>query len=209
MHEHYEYRRIRIAPRSWRAVVEHVRSPGRAAVEARGGSLFGFWRGQIGMAADEGVIISAWPGARELTEHGPAVVEDMTQLVESSAERLVATVRPTTPAPPTETGIYAHRWFDIQESSWPEFLELSDGAWPGFERSFDTRVVGFWRSLDVEAPRARVLLLTRYSSLAVWEESRSAPPAESGEGGFSDRFIRRHQLTDSTIVVTTQPIALG
>jgi hypothetical protein len=75
MHEHYEYRRIRIAPRSWRAVVEHVRGAGRAAVESRGGSLFGFWRGQIGLAADEGVIISAWPGARELTEHGPAVVE--------------------------------------------------------------------------------------------------------------------------------------
>lgn len=209
MHEHYEYRRIRIAPRSWRAAVEHVRGPGRAAVESHGGSLFGFWRGQIGLGADEGVIISSWPGAGEPTEHGAAVIEGMTPLVESSHERLVATVRPTTTEPPPEQGIYAHRWFDIQESSWPEFLELSEAAWPEFESSFDTRIIGFWRSLDVESPRARVLLLTRYASLAVWEESRPTPSSARGAGGFSERFIRRHQLTDSTIVVTTQPIPLG
>ncbi len=206
MHEHYEYRRIRIAPRSWRTAVEHLRGAGRAGVESRGGSIFGFWRGQIGLAADQGVIVSAWPGAREAAEHGSVVVEGMTQLVESSAERLVATVRPTEPEPPTERGIYAHRWFELQESSWPEFLELSEGAWPGFESSFDTRVIGFWRSLDVEAPRARVLLMTRYASLAVWEESRTAPLAERGEEGFAGRFLRRHQLTDDTVVVTTQLI---
>ena len=44
---------------------------------------------------------------------------------------------------------------------------------------------------------ARVLLLTRYASLAVWEASR----ADTGR----NEFQRRHKLTRATIVCTAVP----
>ena len=122
-------------------------------------------------------------------------VEDV---VESKVERLIATVRPTEPTPPTKPGVYAHRRFEIQERDWPEFLDLSESAWPSFESDFGVEVVGFWRSLDVEPPRARVFLLTYYPDLSTWERSRR-PTKDARE-----RFVRRHELTEHTVVVTTE-----
>jgi hypothetical protein len=46
-----------------------------------------------------------------------------------------------------------------------------------------------------------MLLLTRYGSLAVWERSRSARSDREREAWR--RFLRRHELTRSTIVATT------
>ena len=66
------------------------------------------------------------------------------------------------------------------------------------------RVLGFWRSLDVPAPAARVLLLTWYPSLAVWENSRGYSPDTKTEPETWKRFVRRAELTDATIVFTTQ-----
>jgi hypothetical protein len=100
--------------------------------------------------------------------------------------------------PPSKRGVYAHRWFELSERDWPEFVSLSEGAWPDFEASFEAEIHGFWRSLEAAATKARVLLLTNYPSLAVWERSRR-PTSAAGE-----RFARRHQLTEYTVVVTTQ-----
>ena len=56
MHELYDYRRIRLEPRSWRAAAEAILDAGAARVEAAGGVFFGLWQGQIGSGANEGVV---------------------------------------------------------------------------------------------------------------------------------------------------------
>ena len=112
---------------------------------------------------------------------------------------LVATVRPVDDAPlGDDGGVYAHRWFEIDPSDWDEFLALSEGAWPGFEAANPgVRIHGFFREGD-----DRVLLVTRYPSLAGWETSRNGPDEAGGAN-----FRRRHELTRSTIVRTYRLMA--
>lgn len=202
MHEPYEYRTIRIERGAWAKVADAVRGPVAEAVASAGGSVFGLWRGEIGWHTDEGALVTAWPRggdqAHELLEATPEVIDSV---IASSVEPVVATVRPVEPTPPTEDGIYAHRWFEIASEDWPEFVELSQGAWPEFEAAFGARIIGFWRSLDSEAGRDRVLLVTRYPSLAVWERSRPyAPEPVEGVAEARRRFLRRAELTQRTIV---------
>lgn len=205
MHEHYAYQIVTIAPRTWADVSARImRAPG--GLESAGGRLFGLWQPQIGMPSTEGIVVSVWPDAARHDAATPAL-ESIQGVLGVRTERLIATVRPLDPTPPPEGGVYAHRWFDLAEKDWPEFLSLSEGAWPGFESAFDARIVGFWRSLDVASAAARVLLMTRYGSLAVWERSRRPP--EAGRAEPWRRFGRRHELTASTVVITAQLIRPG
>ncbi|MBW2281334.1 MAG: hypothetical protein JRG76_04390 [Deltaproteobacteria bacterium] len=204
MHEFYEYRRIRITPRSWGRVGPALHARGAGAIPQAGGTLFGVFVGQIGLGANEGVVLTAWPDRESLERASGLVVDGIDDVLESTAESFVATVRPVEPTPPTERGVWAHRFFEIRDEDWPEFLELSEGAWPRFEETNGVRVRGFWRSLQVEPPLARVLLLTWYPSLAVWERSRGHRPDTKTEPEVWQRFVRRAQLTQATIVCTTE-----
>lgn len=203
MEERYEYRTIRIARGAWRSVAAATYGPATRRLAAAGGSIFGLWRGEIGWHSDEGVVMSAWPAD---AEPDTTVLDDIDGVVDSSVELLVATVRPTSPDPPTADGVYAHRWFECAERDWPEFLELSQGAWPDFEGAFDgTNIVGFWRSLETPAGLVRVLLVTRYPSLSTWERSRPyAPEAVPGAEQARAKFLRRAELTERTIVRITR-----
>lgn len=189
MHEQYAYRTFRLRARGWPALIEHVR--------ARQRGLYGLFSGQIGLGANQGVLISAGEA-----DGAQAALVGCDAVLESGRERLVATLRPRDPTPPTLPGVYAHRWFELAESDWPEFSALSEGAWPAFESEYDAEIQGFWRSLDVAPPRARVLLLTRYASLAEWERSRT--PQSDATHEAARRFRRRHELTADTVVVTTE-----
>lgn len=197
MNEFYEYRRVRVAPRSWRRIAFNA-----DAVRAAGGVFWGAFVGQIGLGANEGVVLTAWPDAAGL-DKARAVVDGVGDVLESRVERFGATVRPVDTTPPDQPGVHAFRFFEIRDEHWPEFLELSKGAWPAFERDNGVQVLGFWRSLDVEPPAARVLLLTRYPSLAVWETSRGHAPNTKTDPATWERFMRRAELTDDTVVFTT------
>jgi hypothetical protein len=204
--ERYEYRSIRIERAGWRKVATAVHGECNDAIEAAGGSVFGLWRGEIGFHNDEGVLLTAWPAH---TEPDHSTTDGISSVIESSVERLVATVRPTTPEPPLDDGIYAMRWFETTEQNWHEFIELSSAAWPDFEGAFPgTRIVGLWRSLDAPPPAVRVLLITRYPTLAVWERSR---PYEAervpGVDEARRKFNRRAELTERTIVRVAKLLA--
>lgn len=162
---------------------------GLAAVRAELGPVWGMFAPQIGAASETLEVVV--PG--ELPALSTATV--------AVQQGLTATVRPTTTDPlPADDGVYAHRWFDIDPADWDEFLSLSEGAWPGFEGANPgVRIHGFFRSGD---DGERVLLVTRYPSLAGWETSRNAPDEAGGAN-----FRRRHQLTRSTIVRTYRLIA--
>lgn len=181
---------------------EHLTGPGREAVAGEGGVLWGAWSGQgsIGWRSDEAVIITAWPDATDVPAADP-VLAGLDGLRPRVSERLHATARPTEVAPLAPGGMIAQRWFDLAADDWDEFLELSSTAWPTFESAYDAEILGLLRSDDVVEPDARVLLVTRYASLAEWERSRGAardPNSPAADAGA--RFIRRASLTRSTIV---------
>jgi hypothetical protein len=197
--ERYEYRRIRIERAAWRKVAQAVHGECADAVARAGGVLFGLWRGEIGYHSDDGILMTGWPPR---TETDQSTTDGLPSVMDSTVERLVATVRPAAPEPPADDGVYAHRWFETSETNWPEFVELSSAAWPDFEGAFPgTRIVGLWRSLDAPPPTVRVLLITRYPTLAVWERSR---PYEAervpGVDEARRKFMRRAELTERTIV---------
>ena len=153
------------------------------------GTRWGLFVPQIGAASETVEVII--PG--ELPALADATVE--------AVDRITATVRPTTPdALPADDGVYAHRWFDIDPADWDEFLALSEGAWPGFEAANPgVRIHGFFRAGE---QGERVLLVTRYPSLAAWETSRNATDDAGGAN-----FRRRHELTKTTTVRTYRLIA--
>ena len=204
MHEFYEYRTLSIAPRSWTKASREIPSSGARQVALKGGSFYALFRGQIGLPSDEGIVMTVWPDVATAEQHGDRIVDGSPSVRSSDVRRLVATVRPATPVAPTEPGIYAHRWFTLREIDWPEFLELSESAWPGFEGSYDARILGLWRDLGAESPIARTLLITRYADLSGWERSRKEGVQTERESEVWRRLLRRHQLVESTVVVTTQ-----
>jgi len=157
-------------------------------ITAAGGVVVGVWSGVggIGWWDEERVVLAGWPDGA----HG-------------EGERLRATARPTSITPLAKGGVFAHRWFELAAGDWDEFLTLSTEAWPAFEQAYGATIEGFFRSEDVAEPDVRVLLVTRYPSMAAWEQSRGAlrePSDDVAESGR--RFLRRREITRRSIVRT-------
>lgn len=107
--------------------------------------------------------------------------------------RLVATARPTEGAVPKAGGVYVHNWFNIDAGSAHDFVALSQEAWPDFEARFAARIYGLFLAEESDIDRSqdarRLLLMTRYADLGVWQESRD-PTTEAMQ-----IFARRRELT--------------
>jgi hypothetical protein len=187
MHETYESRRFCVGPGEWESRSAALRA-------AAGAAFFGLFRGQIGLEANEGVLLTVYPDAARLAQSVGALRAASAGARDVRTERMVATVRPAAVTPPAKPGVYAFRSFEIADADSEEFTSLSERAWPEFEAGYDVEIIGLWKSLDVRAPDARFHLLTRYASLATWEASR----ADVGR----PEFARRHKLTRATRVVT-------
>ncbi len=205
----YEYRSIRVARGSWSRLDAAVFGPVDAATRGVGGSIFALCVGMIGMASDEGTIIRAWADDESLTRQAGRTLAAADMVIESSAERLVATARPLDATPPRAGGVYAHRWFWLQPQDWDEFQRLSvDGLWPFFE-SDGCRIVGLWRSTE-SGPLTKALLITRYASVAHWERTRllsADPPPGANEDLYrraQEAGRRRAALTERSIVRLTR-----
>ncbi|MCB1741841.1 MAG: hypothetical protein KDK91_15815 [Gammaproteobacteria bacterium] len=199
MKRFFEYREVRVAPLGWAAAAATISTRSAAEIETAGGRLYGVWPGQIGLARDEGIIMTAWPDAHSARAHGGlAAAHDV--LETRAVHYLEATVRPTSDEPPPRQGFYAHRFFELSSTDWPEFLSLSDEAWPSMEAAVQARIHGFWRSLDERGERTRVLLLTQYMDLMAWERSRWWGRPEPGAEDAMRRFRRRAELVDWTRV---------
>lgn len=109
---------------------------------------------------------------------------------------LVATARPVDADlvhAPVGPGVFALRWFECDPGAAEELVELSVAAWPAFEAGTPgTRIFGLFRA-DPDAPgAARVLLCTRYPSVAAWETSRADTDTAA--------FRRRRALTQRSQV---------
>ena len=112
--------------------------------------------------------------------------------------QLNPTVRPVEHTMLTKSGIYVFRWFDVKNRDVDEIVKLSDEAWVSFEEGFDSEVQGLFAERDRSHEQVKMLLLTWYRDLSVWEASRR-PAKEARE-----RFLKRHDLTIEAIPIASR-----
>jgi hypothetical protein len=110
--------------------------------------------------------------------------------------------------------IYTMRTFLVDRANVRRFVELSEGGvWPALEHR-DGRALGLW--LVVIGGQERILLMTRYESLAHWQgtrawpegETRGAPPEDVARRG-RDAGLERSGMTRETDLIALQPISRG
>jgi hypothetical protein len=206
MRKIFEYRHLFVGRLGWaRNGPQLAEQIDQRAINA-GGALFGLWAGQIGLWRDEGIMMTAWDDLQSARAHGPEMADASIHGLDR-AIYLEATVRPTANEQPQAAGFYAHRWFEINSTDWPEFLQLSDEAWPSMEAAVNARILGFWREIGTtDSATLRVLLLTYYATLDDWERSRwwGRPNPDAHEA--MRRFRRRTELVERTkVTISTLP----
>ena len=168
---------------------------GRASLAERLGAWsgadrpLGLFVSQLGWSASEVAILiedreAATRDAAETLagDHGLSLIQ---------RRLLRQTLRPSAGARLTRGGVWVHRTFEVRTENLQTFIELSGEGWQDFERRFDVRVFGLFEVIE---PRpdptvTELLLLTRYGSHGIWEESRD-PSTEAMQ-----TFGRRAALT--------------
>jgi len=205
MPAHYDYLTFSLerGGQAWAAFSDHVRDVATPAIASTGGEVLGLFRGQLGFASNEAVMLLRFKSAirdrlREI-DRAPGVVA-------MHPEVLTPTVRPKDEAVLTGGGIYVHRWFNVDADSVADFISLSNRAWTKFEGSYATEIFGLFTAertaQDVREGAGRLLLLTYYASHGVWEASRDQTRDPNG------LFVQRHALTRSTIGRSSVLVAL-
>jgi hypothetical protein len=109
------------------------------------------------------------------------------------------------------TVIYTLRTFLVARAAIARFVELSEhGVWPALEQR-DGRALGLW-TVVMGGPE-RIVLMTRYDSLAHWQATRSWPaaahravPADEQRRG-REAGVARAALTRETDLIALQPLS--
>ncbi len=164
--------------------------------EKKGTSLYGIFFGLFGLASNELYLILNTSREDEGSFLKESIEKQGYQIPE--AYRLRPTVRPMEHGPRARAGVYVFRWFLVFAKDVEEIVRLSQEAWVSFEEGFDSQVQGWFAETNKKNDRSRMLLLTWYRDLSVWEASRK-PAQEAAE-----RFRRRHALTLETQAVATR-----
>lgn len=201
----FNYQKIIADRHAMKAVVEHIQGPERLRVTESGGTFYGLWATQFGLSSNEAIVITAWSDIEQATSYTGQFENSCSDILESSSEILTPTIRPLNILPPLKPGVYVHRSFTIDAGGLDEFLQLSGDSWPSFERNFECEIIGLFRNLNVQdkwsgEKTERLLLLTHYGTLAVWEDTRN--PDKDPKAWKN--FMRRHELTFETAAISTQ-----
>lgn len=199
----YDQRIIVFEPRRIEDGALHAVTVGGAAIEQKGGQLFGAFKGVIGLSANRLVVVSEWSDEVAAAAWGHLAIDGFGGARIEARETWEPTSRPLPGARPAETGgVYSHRAFDILEADWPRFRELSETAWGNWEGIHAARVAGFWKSRTPPAVgQLRVRLMAWYESLDAWERSRWwNPAAKHGSAEAFARFRERSQMLQDTHV---------
>ena len=110
---------------------------------------------------------------------------------------LQGTVRPIEYEERSKQGVYVFRWFEVAPEKIDQVVALSDEAWKTFEGGFDTEVQGLF-TVEPTLGRYRMVLVTWYQNLTVWQESRE--PDEKAR----QLFVQRQGLLDSARPIATR-----
>lgn len=161
---------------------------------AEGQESYGIFTGVFGLATNELYWITMGnDDTRSLARN----VKELDLQVQLTLD-LAPTVRPTDHTPRSKAGIYVFRWFDILNKDVDEIANLSESAWVSFEGDFDSQIQGFFALQDRHDAKGKMLLLTWYKNLTVWQDSR-APSDEA-----MNLFIKRHELTIEALPIATR-----
>lgn len=167
------------------------------AITAGGGSSWGLFEGQFGIASNELLAMAALPAAAagEVTAAWSAVPG--ATLVDCL--ELEATARPRDAAPMARPGLYVFRFFEVDLGNVEEIVRLSREAWLSFEASdaYRAEPMGLFRSASGQ-PQTRMLLVTWYDGFDSWQTSRQPAPAAR------ENFLKRRRLTRGTIAYATR-----
>ncbi|HEY1928637.1 MAG TPA: hypothetical protein VGG92_14310 [Caulobacteraceae bacterium] len=149
----------------------------------------GLFASQLGWAASEAAVLiedgdGASRDAAETLAQSPAVT-----VVQRRVMR--PTLRPAAGARLASGGVWVHRTFEVRTDNLQTFVALSGEGWRDFEHRFDARVFGLFEVIEPRRDPAvtELLLLTRYGSHGIWEDSRD-PSTKAMQ-----TFARRAALT--------------
>ncbi len=173
-------------------LVRFLNGSARPALEKQGASVFGIFHGLFGLASNELYLVA------NSEDHQPDVTGLFAGFSLLDSVQLVPTVRPTDHSPRQQPGLYVFRWFSVHTRDIDEIAALSDAAWKTFEGGFDTQVQGLFAEPDRSQEQGKMLLLTWYKNLTVWQDSRKPPPEAT------ENFAKRHQLTLEARPVATR-----
>ena len=196
----YDYLFLTLEPgrAAHRALAERVAATPLAQA---GGAALGQFFPQLGWASNEAAVLLRWDPAATERE---ALVQGVTSgppVAASVRRKLKPTIRPADGATLAPGGIHVHRWFHVATGAVAEFVELSSKAWPDFEARFDADIFGLFEAeqttSEAAAGEIALLLITRYASHGVWEDSRD-PTTEAMQ-----IFARRQALTRLTRAAST------
>ncbi len=180
-------------------LIEHCQSTLTQQVTAMGGEVFGVFATLFGLASNEIYLVLMSPDGMPPLSLAEGII-----LVESN--RFTPTIRPLIAAPMKVPGVYVFRWFEVNRKNIPEIVSLSNEAWTSFEGGFDTEIQGLFVAVDNDVATerkneaTRMLLITWYKDLRVWQASRSPAPEAM------ENFRKRHALTLSARPIATRLI---
>ncbi len=175
-------------------LINYVHGTLTPALATQGVKLFGVFQGLFGL--DSNALYLVISSTTEINSIAHQVDGTGFQLLNSV--NLVPTERPREHSTRKRPGIYVFRWFDVLNKDVEEITALSARAWVTFEGGFDTEVQGLFAESDRESTNGKMLLITWYKDLAVWQASRQ-PPEEAREN-----FKRRQALTLQAHPVATR-----
>lgn len=172
------------------AAIELIEGDVGSRVNEAGSLLYGMFAPLFGLSSNELYVVTRGKPVTEMLSG--------TTLVAKSSTEFLPTARPSDHTARTRPGIYVFRWFDIHTRDIDEIVRLSTEAWVTFESGFDTEVQCLFRQPPPGDDVGRMLLITWYTDLSVWEASRS-PSAEAREN-----FIKRARLTLQATPICTR-----
>lgn len=200
----YQHLVIHVPPRTVDAVAERIVNEGAPRVAAAGGRLFGVWKSELGLSRDHGVALVEWPDEETATTHAIELLHGIDPIEVERDEIWEPTLRPEAGATIEPTsGVFSHRWFDVEDSDIDRFLELSGQSWSDWEAGATNYVVGLWRSHSRPAAGlTRFWLMAWYENLATWEGTRYWNRDTSAlESGYSQLDERNEIIVDRAVSI--------
>jgi hypothetical protein len=203
----YEHHVIGFGPGRVAEVGGTIAKSGRDAIEAQGGRLFGLWKPLIGLRFNTIVCVTEWPDEEAALKNAGAAVAGLVGIEAEQHDLWLPTLRPDPGVPArSEPGFVTHRWYDIRESDFERFLELSANTWGNWEGTHDGAVQGLWRQKQPPAPGLiRMRLMAWYRSMAAWENSRHWKGTKGAETA-NRNLGARYDLTLDSSVSILQPL---
>lgn len=200
MTDSYCYLRIQGEGRNWQPLKQALAETVVPSWAETGVSPWGIWHGLFGIGSNE-LIVMAASNADGPPDRFTAPLTGVADVCD--VELLTNTVRPVDIGPCERPGLYVFRFFEVLHKDVEEIARLSNDAWQTFENVEDYEAVpqGLFCQHDRNEAAGRMLLVTWYDGLQSWQTSRQ--PAQSAR----DNFVRRGELTRSTIALATRLVS--